>query len=330
MKIIITGITGFVGSHLADFLINDCPEVEVHGVKRYHLSRTDNIEHFYEKVIWHDCNLLEATSVNELIKSVSPDIIFHMAAESFVSPSWRHPQNYMFSNYGMTVNLLEAIKNFSPNSVIHLPGSGEEYGDISVDQLPINNDTKLNPVNPYAVTKIAQDLIGYVYFRSYGLKVIRTRAFNHEGPRRHFVFGIPSYAWQIARIEHGLQKPIIETGDVDDRRNFTDVRDMVRAYWLSTLYCEPGKLYLVGQDDENMVMTFREGIDMLIEISNLNKNDISVKQVEKYTRPTNVPFLISDVTEFREKTGWKCRFSLNDILTDTLDYWRERVANGKY
>ena len=105
---------------------------------------------------------------------------------------------------------------------------------------------------------------------------------------------------------------------------------MVRAYWLSTLYCEPGKLYLVGQDDENMVMTFREGIDMLIEISNLNKKDISVKQVEKYTRPTNVPFLISDVTEFREKTGWKCKFSLNDILTDTLDYWRERVANGKY
>lgn len=330
MKILITGITGFVGSHLADFFLINYPDFEVHGTKRYHLSRTDNVQHIYEKVIWHDCNLMEHTSVDTLMAGLKPDVVFHMAAESFVSPSWQHPQQYMNANYGITVNLLEAIKKHSPDTVIHLPGSGEEYGDIDEEKLPITNETLLNPVNPYAVTKIAQDLIGYVYFRSFGTKVIRTRAFNHEGPRRHFVFGIPSYAWQIARIEAGLQEPVIETGDVDDKRNFTDVRDMVNAYWLATQHCEPGRLYLVGQDDPEMVMTFREAIDKLVNISNIQKDKISVVQVERFTRPTKVPFLISDVSEFRNATGWKRKYDLSDILEDTLGYWRDRVSRGVY
>lgn len=330
MKILITGITGFVGSHLADFFLKEFSEFEIHGTKRYHLSRTDNIQHIYEKLTWHDCNLLEHISVDTLIETLKPDIIFHMAAESFVSPSWQHPQHYMNANYGMTVNLLEAIKKHSPDTIIHIPGSGEEYGDIHEDKLPITNQTLLNPVNPYAVTKIAQDLIGCVYHRSFGTKVIRTRAFNHEGPRRHFVFGIPSYAWQIARIERGLQDPVIETGDVDDQRNFTDVRDMVNAYWLATQHCEPGRLYLVGQDDPEMVMTFRQALDKLIDISFVEKEKLSVLQVDKFTRPTKVPFLISDVSEFKEVTGWNRKYDLDDILGDTLNYWRDRVSRGVY
>lgn len=330
MNILITGITGFVGSHLADYVLDNHPGVTVHGTRRYHLSKMDNISHRIDQVTWWDCNLREASSVRQLVREINPDIIFHMAAESFVSPSWDHPREYMEMNYGATVNILEAVKEYTPHCIVHLPGSGEEYGEIAEDSLPIDLDTVLNPVNPYAVSKIAQDLIGYVYFRSYGLKVVRTRAFNHEGPRRHFVFGIPWYAYQIARIEQGLQDPVIETGDIDDKRNFTDVRDMVAAYWLATQHCTPGELYLVGQEDEAMVMTFRESISRLLELSALSEESVEIRQVSKFTRATKVPFLIADISKFHESVRWERRFSLQDILSDTLDYWRDRVKRGLY
>jgi GDP-4-dehydro-6-deoxy-D-mannose reductase len=330
MKVLVTGATGFVGSHMVDFLLREHPELDVVGVKRYHLSRTDNCDHFFNEIQWADCNLKESCSVLRMIEDVQPDIIFHMAAESFVSPSWDHPVEYMNANYGMTVNILEAIRHLKLNTKIHLPGSGEEYGEIEEEELPITTRTLLNPVNPYAVTKIAQDLIGFVYWKSFGVNVIRTRAFNHEGPRRHFVFGIPWYAYQIAKIELGLQASVIETGDVDDKRNFTDVRDMVRAYWLASQSCEPGELYLIGQEDERMVCTFREALQRLLAMSTLDPDAIEIKQVGKYTRPTSVPFLISDISTFNAKVSWQIQYSLDDILRDTLDYWRQRVRSGRH
>jgi GDP-4-dehydro-6-deoxy-D-mannose reductase len=330
MEVLITGITGFVGSHLADYFLENHPSIELHGVKRYHLSRMDNVNHIYDKINWYDCNLLEQSAVLKMIREIRPDIIFHMAAESFVSPSWAHPMTYMNANYGMTVNILEAVKDLKLNTKVHLPGSGEEYGDISEEMLPITTETILNPVNPYAVTKIAQDLIGFVYWKSYGVNVIRTRAFNHEGPRRHFVFGIPSFAYQIAKIEAGLQSPVIETGDVDDKRNFTDVRDMVAAYWHAVNHCLPGELYLVGQEDPSMVCTFKEALDRLLKISNLSAQNVEIKKVARYTRPTKVPFLISDISKFNSVVDWKAKFTLDDILKDTLDYWRKMVRDGKH
>lgn len=328
MKVLITGITGFVGSHLADYILTDNPHVEVHGTRRYHLSKMDNVNHIFESVHWHDCNLKEAVSVRKMIKSIRPDIIFHMAAESFVSPSWDHPTEYMDVNYGATVNVLDAVREFAPDCVVHLPGSGEEYGEIREDILPIDLETVLNPVNPYAVSKIAQDLIGYVYFRSYGTKVVRTRAFNHEGPRRHYVFGIPWFAYQIARIEKGMQDPIIETGDIDDKRNFTDVRDMVQAYWLAANHCDPGELYLVGREEKDMIFTFRQTIDRLIELSELEPKFVQVRQVEKFTRRTQVPFLIADISKFNSLVNWTPKYSMDDILLDTLNYWRDRLNKG--
>jgi len=330
MNVLVTGATGFVGSHLVDFLLETQPHVNVFCVKRYHLSKMDNCEHFYERVTWVDANLKEGFSVLEILEKVQPEIIFHMAAESFVSPSWSHPVEYMSANYAMTVNILESARILGLNCKIHLPGSGEEYGDIGEANLPISVETVLNPVNPYAVTKIAQDLIGYVYWKSYGTYVVRTRAFNHEGPRRHFVFGIPSFAYQIARIEQGKQGPVIETGDIDDKRNFTDVRDMVCAYWLACQHCKPGELYLIGQESDDMVLTFRQALEELLSISNLNKSEIGIKQVEKFTRPTNVPFLISDISKFNQLVKWTPQYSIADILGDTLDYWRKRVSQSRF
>jgi len=323
-KVLITGITGFVGSHLADLCLNK--HVNLYGFRRYHLSNLKNIVHIEDKIRWVDCDMMDAKAVTKAIQKVKPDVIFHMASQSFVSPSWDHPSLYMDANYRMTVNLFEACLESRINPRIHIPGSGEEYGEIYEDELPITLTTELRPVNPYAVSKVAQDMIAYVYFRSYGLRVIRTRAFNHEGPRRDRVFGIPWYCYQIAKIEHRLQKPVIKVGYVDDLRNFTHVKDMVRAYWLAVEKCEPGELYLIGSEADSHVHTFRECVEMLIEMSKVK--NIRYKIDPQYVRPTQVPRLICDTSAFVKTTGWKPRIDFETILVETLNYWRDQIGRG--
>lgn len=324
-KVLITGITGFVGSHLAEYCLEK--GVVLYGFKRYHLSNMKNICHIEDRVRWHDCDMMDSKSVSKAIAEIRPDSIFHMASQSFVSPSWDHPTLYMDANYKMTINLLEACLNAKIDPIIHIPGSGEEYGDIAENELPITPLSPLKPVNPYAVSKIAQDLIAYVYFRSYGSKVIRTRAFNHEGPRRDKVFGIPWYAYQIAMIEKGLQEPLVKVGHIDDLRNFTHVKDMVNAYWLAVEKCVPGELYLIGTEEKSHIYTFREALKMLIALS--RTKNIKFEIDPQYVRPTQVPRLICDASKFVKKTGWRPKISFEQILTDTLSYWRERVKLKK-
>lgn len=325
-KILITGITGFVGSHLADLALEK--GCIVYGLKRWNLSRMRNVKHIIDKINWIDCDITDNVSVKKALEISQPDKIFHLAAESFVSTSWDHPSHYMDVNYKGTVNFLECMKDMKVKPRFLIPGSGEEYGEIFDDELPINEKVILRPVNPYAVTKIAQDLIGYVYYRTYGLNVVRVRAFNHEGPRRDNVFGIPWYAYQIARIENNLQEPIIKTGHIEDKRNFTHVRDMVEAYWLAIEKCIPGELYLIGSDEQEKIHTYREIIHMLIAMSNVK--NIKIQQDPKYVRPTAVPRLIGDTSKFRVITGWKPKISMEQILKDTLEYWREFVKNDMY
>ncbi len=322
MKILVTGSTGFVGSHLVDLLLKK-KNLKIFCTKRYHLSRLDNVKHFYNKVKWVDCDITDPVSTLKIIKEIKPDKIFHFAAESFVSPSWDHPHRYMSVNYIGTLNILEAIRQLKLKSKIILPGSGEEYGEINKSELPILESTILRPVNPYAVTKIAQDLIGYVYYKSYGLNVIRTRTFNHEGPRREKVFGISSYAYQIACIEKGLQKPEIKIGHITDKRNFTHVKDIVEAYWLSSIKCEPGELYLIGNENKNSIYTFKQALEKLISFSKVSK--ISYRIYKPFVRPTNVPYLIADTKKFKKKTGWKIKYTFDQMLLDTLNYWRSNV-----
>ena len=325
-RILITGITGFVGSHLADLALEK--NCEVFGLKRWNLSRMRNVKHLIDKINWIDCDITDPVSVKKAIEKANPDKIFHLAAESFVSPSWDHPTHYMDVNYKGTVNILEAIRELKINPRILIPGSGEEYGEIPENELPITEKTTLIPVNPYAVTKIAQDLISHVYHITYGLNVIRVRAFNHEGPRRDNVFGIPWFAYQIAKIEKGLQEPIIKTGHIEDKRNFTHIRDMVEAYWVAIEKCIPGELYLIGSDEPEKIYTYRQVVEILIKLSSVN--DIKIERDEKYVRPTSVPRLIGDTTKFRELTGWSAKIPIEKILQDTLDYWRDYVKNDFY
>ncbi|MDP3987518.1 MAG: GDP-mannose 4,6-dehydratase [Candidatus Levybacteria bacterium] len=326
-KILITGITGFVGSHLADYALNK--NVEVYGLKRWHLSKLRNISHILDKIKLVDADLTDPIGIEKVIKKIKPDWIFHLAAMSFVSPSWDHPTHYMNVNYNGTVNLLEAIRAAKLPTRILLAGSAEEYGEVSKEDIPIVEKTFLQPVNPYAVSKIAQDLIGFVYYKSYGVNVIRTRAFNHEGPRRDNVFGISWYAYQVARIEKGLQKPIIRTGLRDDRRTFMHVVDLVKAYWLAIEKCKPGKLYLIGADEKNHVYTFDEALELLIKMSTY-KGKISKVIDKEFVRPTSVPRLIANSKEFRKLTNWKPKIPFETILEDTLNYWREFIEKKMY
>ena len=309
-----------MGSHIADYFQSYFPNAEIFGLRRWHLSITRNINHLAEKIVLLDCDLTDPVATEDVIRRVRPEIVFHCAAQSFVSPSWRHPSLYMDVNYKGTVNLLEAIRKHSPETFIHLPGSGEEYGKIAQDMLPINSQTAINPVNPYAVSKVAQDLIGLVYYESYGVNVIRTRAFNHEGPRRMNVFGLPWYAYQLARISHSIQEPLLTTGETSDLRNFTHVLDMVEAYVKAVQFCDPGKLYLIGNSLSTHELTFRDCIDRMIRYAGLDGR-VEIKQVSQYTRPTSVPYLIADVSEFVSVTGWSINKSMDDVLNDTVDYW---------
>ena len=323
-RVLVTGITGFVGSHLADYILENHPSVELVGTRRWHLSRMDHVAHIVERIRWVDCNLTDGVAVRKMMERAAPDRIFHCAAESFVSPSWDHPHRYMSVNNDATVNLLECLRESGSQARLLIPGSGEEYGEIEESELPITEETILRPVNPYAVTKIAQDLIGYVYFRSYGLNIIRTRAFNHEGPRRENVFGIPSYAYQIARVEQGLQEAVVRVGGIEDRRNFTHVRDMVQAYWLATERCEPGELYLIGSEAGETIHTFRDALEALIGMSSVP--GISYVTDPEFVRPTSVPRLIGKTDKFRAATGWAPSIPFDVILSETLNYWRQRVA----
>lgn len=329
-KILITGIAGFVGSHLADFIIETKPDVQIFGTKRWNIERLRNVQHLlnHPRVTWIDCDVTDPIAVRNLVRQVRPDKIFHLASESFVSPSWLHPSHYMNVNYNGTVNFLDAIKEEGINPRFFIPGTPEEFGDVPENELPIREETILRPVNPYAVSKMAQDYIGYVYHRSYGLNVIRTRAFNHEGPRRDYVFGIPWYAYQIARIEAGLQEPVITHGHIDDRRAFTHVKDLIRAYWLAMEKAVPGEMYLIGNEKEEYIHTFRDVLAMLIKKSTVS--GIQTKEDPALVRPTSLPRLIGDASKFKELTGWEAEVPFEQILDDTLNYWREFVKNGWY
>ena len=325
-RILITGVTGFVGSHMADYLLRTQPDAEIFATKRWHLSRMDNVRDIQTKLSWIDCDLTDPISTRTAIERAAPDRIFHFAAESFVSPSWENPHRYMDVNYNGTLNILEAMRQMGSKAKLLIPGSGEEYGQIEEHEVPIRDTTVLRPVNPYAVTKVAQDLIGYVYHCSYGLNVIRTRAFNHEGPRREKVFGIPWYAYQVACVEAGLIDKEIRVGHIEDRRNFTHVQDIVEAYWLAREKLTSVELFLVGSEDEASVHTFREALDSLIGMSTVE--GITYRTDPEFVRPTQVPRLIADTQPFRDLTGWEPRVPYEQILTDTLAYWRQRVAAG--
>jgi GDP-4-dehydro-6-deoxy-D-mannose reductase len=320
---LITGITGFVGSHMADLLLQR-DDVELFGTRRWssRMSLLHHIKDFDKRIRMFTCNILDPVCVSEAVEQIRPDWIFHFAAESYVAPSWDMPHLYMQTNINGTLNFLEILRKLKLTKTrFHVAGSGEEYGLVHDDELPITEKSELRPVNPYAVSKVAQDLLCYEHHKSYGLHVVRTRAFNHEGPRRDNVFALPSFAYQIARIEQGLQEPVIKVGLIDAKRNWTDVRDMVKAYHAAVEKCDPGELYLIGSDQ---ILTVEECLRKLISLSS-KAGSISIQQDPARVRPTDVPLLVGSYEKFVSKTNWKPTIEFGQTLEDTLNYWREIV-----
>ena len=313
---LLTGITGFVGSHLADYLLEKAEEV--YGTIRWR-SKTDNIDHIKNKLKLLHGDLRDLHSLELVIEEAQPTHIFHLASQSFVPMSWIAPADTLETNIIGTSNLFEAVRKSKLNPIIVIAGSSEEYGFVYGKDMPINETTPLRPLSPYAVSKVATDLLGWQYYKSYGMTIIRLRPFNTTGPRRGHVFVCSDFAKQIAQIEKGLQEPVIKIGNLSSDRDFTDVRDMVRAYVLAAEYGVPGAVYNVCSGNN---ITIRE---VLFRLVNLSKTNVQIQKDEKKMRPSDVQSLKGDSTKFREKTGWKPEIPLERTLEDLLNYWRAKI-----
>lgn len=319
MNVLITGITGFVGSHMAEFLL-DKGGVNVFGTVRWR-SRRENIRGIEDKVTLIECDLTDAAAVTKMLEKVRPERIFHLAAQSFVPASWTAPNATMDDNIRGQVNLFEGIRALGLDPLVQIACSSEEYGMVYPDEVPIKEDNPLRPLSPYAISKVAQDLMGYQYHQSYGLRAIRTRGFNHTGPRRGEVFVCSDFAKQVASIELGLKKPIISVGNLEAKRDFTDVRDMVRAYWMALDSATPGDVYNIASGVTYEIKTV---LEMLVDMSDVS---IDVKEDPARLRPSDVPILLGDATKFSRATGWSPQISFEQTLKDILDYWRIVLKN---
>ena len=319
MKVLITGVTGFVGSHLAETCLQK--GCEVYGTTRWR-SNTENIDHLIKEkqITLKECDLVDAHAVRSLIEEIKPDRIFHLAAQSYVKASWTEPMQTLDNNIRGQVNIFEAVRKIEGyDPLIMIAGSSEEYGNVEASQMPINEDVPLLPVSPYGVSKVAQDLLGFQYYKSYGLKIIRTRAFNHTGPRRGEVFVCSSFAKQIVQIEKHPGSNIIKVGNLDAERDFTDVRDMVEAYWLALEKGEPGDVYNICM---GKCYPMRNILNKLISMS---KVSIKIVQDPERMRPSDLEVLLGDNKKFKEQTGWEPKYDISTTLQDILDYWRERL-----
>jgi len=339
VRIFITGVTGMAGSHLAEYLLQR-EDLEVYGTFRWR-SRMDNLDSLKEdgrlNIIASDLeatlpnrsnssklNLMEADitdpfSMKRVVATVKPDRIFHLAAQSYVPVSWIAPAETLHTNVVGTVNLLEAVRAAGIDPIIHIAGSSEEYGYVLPNELPVTESNPLRPLSPYGVSKVAQEMLAYQYFRSYGLKTIVSRGFNHEGPRRGEVFVTSSLAKQIAEIEKGLKDAVLYTGDLSSKRDWSDVRDFVKAYWLVVEKCTPGEVYNIGS---GVAKEVREMLDMLLGMTDAS---IEVKLDPARLRPSDAKVLVCDATKFRKSTGWQPQIPFEKTLKDLLNYWRERV-----
>jgi GDP-4-dehydro-6-deoxy-D-mannose reductase len=315
-KAFITGIAGFVGGHLAELLLSQ--GYEVYGMARPR-SKLDHIESIINKLHLEDSDLLDSHSLYTTVSRIKPDLIFHLAAQSFVPTSWVSPSVTLEVNIVGTANLFEAIRQAGIDPVIQIACSSEEYGLVLDNEIPIKETNPLRPLSPYAVSKVAMDYLGYQYYSSYKVRIIRTRGFNHTGPRRGDTFAESNFAKQIAMIEKKKQEPIIHVGNLDAKRDYTDVRDMVRGYLLATLKCDPGDVYNICTGKAIQIG------DMLKLLLSFSKIKVEIKQDPSRMRPSDVPVLIGDNSKFVAKTGWKAEISFEKTMEDLLNYWRNKV-----
>ena len=326
---LITGITGMVGSHLADYLLKNT-NWKIIGLCRWR-SPFDNIKHLLPQIekkeridlIYGDIN--DYISLQNALEISQPNYVFHLAAQSYPKTSFDSPIDTLNTNILGTAKLLEAIKKQSPEAVVHICASSEVFGRVSKEKLPINEECTFHPASPYAISKVGTDLVGRFYGEAYGLKCVTTRMFTHTGPRRGDVFAESSFAKQIAMIEANLVEPIVKTGNLDSLRTFADVRDAVDAYYkLVTINPIAGEYYNIGG---TYTCSIGEMLDKLLSISTVKS--IKIKTDKNRLRPIDADLQVPDVSKFSAHTGWKPQITFEKTMTDLLNYWREKISSGE-
>jgi len=331
IKALITGITGMVGSHLADYLLQNT-SWDIYGMCRWR-SPLDNVQHLLDrankkdKIYFIDGDLCDLISLQNAVNDAKPDYVFHLAAQSYPKTSFSSPIHTLDTNMLGTLRLLEAIRGCKDiDPVIHVCSSSEVFGRVPREKLPINEDCSFHPASPYAISKIGTDLIGRFHAEAYGQKVVITRMFTHTGPRRGDVFAESSFAKQIAMIEKGLIPPVVKTGNLESLRTWSDVRDAVRAYYmLVTVNPIPGESYNIGG---TYSCTVGEMLDYLVSIST-KKDSIRIENDFDRIRPLDADLQVPDTTKFRNHTSWLPEIPFEKTMQDLLNYWRDRIKAGK-
>jgi len=313
--VLITGIGGFVGQHLASYLREQ--GVNVCGTLRPGRDFPPAGD-LASKVRLYPMDVRRAAAVRRVIDDARPDYIFHLAAVSSVFQSWRQPASVMRTNAIGAINILEAVRAGGRQPRLQMAGSSEEYGMVAPGDLPVTEDTPLMPLSPYAVSKVAQDRLAYQYFRSFDLPVVVTRAFNTTGPGRPPTYVLSRFAREIVRVERG-GKPVIGVGNLAARRDFLDVRDLVRAYWEVIRRGVPGEAYNVCS---GVARSIREALDMLLALTTAR---IEIRENPALMRPADIPVMQGDAAKFRACTGWQPEIQFEQTLKDLLDYWRARA-----
>lgn len=318
MKILITGITGFVGSHLAEYILSLKKDHEVFGICRWR-SPKDNLSNVFKDVSLFDCDLGDLSALIRVFSDIKPDVIFHLAAQSYVLTSFNSPIQTLTTNVIGTANLLEAVRLSKIDPIVHVCSSSEVYGQVTEKDVPITEACPFRPASPYAVSKVGEDMLAYQYWISHKIKTIRTRMFTHTGPRRGDVFALSFFAKQIAASEAGLREPVVYVGNLESVRTVCDVRDAVKAYWIMVNKCKPGEVYNIGG---NQSFKIGEILDKLLLLSTIK---LQVKVDKKLMRPSDVTLQIPCIDKFVKETGWKPEISVDKTLNDILEYWRQEL-----
>lgn len=312
MKAIIIGAAGFVGPYLAG-AVRKYMNCEIVATKLPHDKVT------IPEARIENLNILNPTEISAILSDEKPDYIFHLAAQSSVALSWKNPAMTVDVNINGSLNLLNTIRNLNDQPRVLIVGSGEEYGYIKEDMVPIKENASLDPGNVYAITKATQNMMSTIYAQAYGMNLVMTRSFNHMGPGQTPQFVVSDFCSQVVRIEKGLQEPVINVGNLSAKRDFTDVRDVVRAYTLLIRYGRAGETYNVGSGNAKSIQSI---LDLILSKSEKN---IEVRVDEKKLRPVDVPIIEADISKTYRDTGWNPEISLETTIEDMLNYWRENL-----
>ncbi len=313
-KVFITGITGFAGSFLSEYLLTK--GYTVAGVVRPHTQENKQLKN----VTYFEADLLDSSSTAAIISEYKPDFVYHLAALSSPAESFQHPASTLTNNITAEVNVLEALrKNNLLQTKVLVVSSGEIYGAVASQDLPVNEQVSLKPMSPYGVSKITQDFLGLQYFLSYKMPIVRVRPFNHIGPRQTAHFVVAAFAKQIAEIEKGKKEAVLKVGNLEAKRDFTDVRDIVRAYELVLTKGKAGEVYNIGSGKSYKIADILEGLLQLSKVT------ITIEKDQKLLRPSDIPEIVCDNTKIQQETGWKPEITLDESLKDVLDYWRNIV-----